>query len=87
MISQRMTTQPEGSYTARLHAEGPRRLAQKVDEEGFELALAAVGGDDTEVLDEAADLLYHVALLLKQRGLSFANVVRELELRHAKLVK
>jgi phosphoribosyl-AMP cyclohydrolase / phosphoribosyl-ATP pyrophosphohydrolase len=87
IIAKRIATQPEGSYTARLHAEGPRRLAQKVGEEGFELALAAVSGDDTEVLDEAADLLYHVALLLKQRGLSFANVVEKLELRHAKLIK
>lgn len=87
IIAQRIATQPEGSYTARVLAEGPRRLAQKVGEEGVELALAAASGDDAEVLTEAADLIYHLALLLKQRGLSLAGVVEELELRHAKLVK
>jgi phosphoribosyl-AMP cyclohydrolase / phosphoribosyl-ATP pyrophosphohydrolase len=87
VISLRIAQQPKGSYTAQLHAEGPRRIAQKVGEESFELALAAVGGGDTEVLAEAADLLYHVALLLNQRGLSFASVVEELGLRHAKLAK
>lgn len=50
-------------------------------------ALAAVGGDDAEVLAESADLLYHLGLLLKQRGMAFANVVEVLELRHAKLAR
>jgi phosphoribosyl-ATP pyrophosphohydrolase/phosphoribosyl-AMP cyclohydrolase len=85
VIAQRIAGQPDGSYTARLHAEGPRRMAQKVGEEGVELALAAATGDDAEVLAEAADLLYHMTLLLRQRGLSLAAVVEELELRHAKL--
>lgn len=84
VILQRIAEQPEGSYTARLYAAGPRRIAQKVGEEGFEVALAAVGGDDAEVLAESADLLYHLTLLLKQRGLSLTAVADELELRHAK---
>lgn len=83
VIAQRIAGQPDGSYTARLHAEGPRRMAQKVGEEGVELALAAATGDDAEVVAEAADLLYHMTLLLRQRGLSLAAVVEELELRHA----
>lgn len=83
VIARRIAEQPEGSYTARLHAQGPGRLAQKVGEEGLELALAAVAGDDAAVLAESADLLYHLALLLKQRGLSLAAVAQELELRHA----
>jgi phosphoribosyl-ATP pyrophosphohydrolase/phosphoribosyl-AMP cyclohydrolase len=87
VIAQRIAEQPEGSYTARLNAEGPRRLAQKIGEEGVEVALAAVGGDDAEVLAESADLLYHLGLLLKQRGMAFMNVVEVLELRHAKLAK
>ena len=87
IIAERIVTQPEGSYTARILAEGPRRVAQKIGEEGVELALAAASGDDAEVLAEAADLLYHLALLLKQRGMSFAAVVEKMELRHAKLVK
>jgi phosphoribosyl-ATP pyrophosphohydrolase/phosphoribosyl-AMP cyclohydrolase len=73
---------PEGSYTARLLGEGTRRIAQKVGEEGLELALAAVAQPDDEVLGEAADLLYHAMLLLQVKNLSLAKVVAELELRH-----
>ena len=70
------------SYTARLAATGPKRVAQKVGEEGVELALASVDGTDDEVLSEAADLLYHVLVLLRMRGLSLSDVVRKLETRH-----
>lgn len=83
IISQRIATRPQDSYTTRILAEGPRRLAQKVGEEGVELALAAASGDDAEVLAEAADLVYHLALLLKQRDLSLAMVTAVLERRHA----
>jgi phosphoribosyl-AMP cyclohydrolase / phosphoribosyl-ATP pyrophosphohydrolase len=82
VIAQRMSERPEGSYTARLWAEGPTRIAQKVGEEGVEVALAAVTQADERLVSEAADLLYHLALLLKTRNLSFANVVRELQQRH-----
>ncbi|MBM5812726.1 MAG: bifunctional phosphoribosyl-AMP cyclohydrolase/phosphoribosyl-ATP diphosphatase HisIE [Gammaproteobacteria bacterium] len=83
VIAQRIAEQPEGSYTARLYAQGPRRIAQKVGEEGVEVALAAVTADDAAVVAESADLLYHLALLLKQRGLSLTAAVNELALRHA----
>lgn len=83
VIAERVAGRPEGSYTARLFAEGPARIAQKVGEEGVELALAAVGDDDAKVVGEAADLLYHVMLLLRGRGLSLADVAAELEARHA----
>ncbi len=83
VIARRIAEQPEGSYTARLHAQGPGRLAQRIGEEGVELALAAVSGDDAAVIAESADLIYHLALMLKQRGLSLTTVVEELELRHA----
>ncbi len=82
VIERRMAERPEGSYTAKLLADGPRRLAQKVGEEGLELALAAVAQSDADVTAEAADLLYHTLLLLKARGLSLAAVVAELEARH-----
>jgi phosphoribosyl-AMP cyclohydrolase / phosphoribosyl-ATP pyrophosphohydrolase len=82
VIAQRMSERPEGSYTARLWAEGPTRIAQKVGEEGVEVALAAVTQADERLVSEAADLLYHLALLLKTRNLSFATVVRELQQRH-----
>jgi phosphoribosyl-ATP pyrophosphohydrolase/phosphoribosyl-AMP cyclohydrolase len=83
VIAQRIAARPEGSYTARLLTEGMRRIAQKVGEEGLELALASVALSDAEVIGEAADLLYHVLLLLKAKQLSLAQVVTELEARHA----
>jgi phosphoribosyl-AMP cyclohydrolase / phosphoribosyl-ATP pyrophosphohydrolase len=82
VIAQRIAEQPEGSYTARLVALGQKRIAQKVGEEGLEVALASTGGEDTEVIAESADLLYHLLLLLKSRNLSLTRVVQELESRH-----
>jgi phosphoribosyl-ATP pyrophosphohydrolase/phosphoribosyl-AMP cyclohydrolase len=82
IIAQRLADKPGGSYTARLFAEGPRRIAQKVGEEGVEVALAAVTGDDGQLVAEAADLVYHLLVLMKSRGLSLARVVQELEARH-----
>ena len=84
VIAQRIAERPEGSYTARLVAEGTRRIAQKVGEEGLELALAAVSQSDEEIIGEAADLLYHLLLLLKAKGLSLSQVVGKLEARHTK---
>jgi phosphoribosyl-ATP pyrophosphohydrolase/phosphoribosyl-AMP cyclohydrolase len=81
-IAQRISDRPEGSYTARLWSEGPTRIAQKVGEEGVEVALAAVTQEDERLVGESADLLYHLALLLKSRNLSLTTVVRELEQRH-----
>ena len=57
-------------------------MAQKVGEEGVEVALAAQAGDDRELVSESADLLFHLALLLKARGLSLAEVAAELSARH-----
>jgi phosphoribosyl-ATP pyrophosphohydrolase/phosphoribosyl-AMP cyclohydrolase len=82
VIAQRIEERPAGSYTARLFGEGPGRVAQKLGEEGVELALAAVSRDDAAVLAEGADLVYHLLLLLKARGLSLARVAAELESRH-----
>ncbi len=83
IINQRLTEQPEGSYTAKLFARGVRRMAQKVGEEGVEVALAATAGDDAELVSESADLLYHLILVLKARGLSLQAVGQELQARHA----
>jgi phosphoribosyl-ATP pyrophosphohydrolase len=74
---------PAGSYTAQLAAGGVRKVAQKVGEEATELALAAVGEDRARVTAEAADLLYHTLLLLRLREATLADVVAELERRHA----
>jgi phosphoribosyl-ATP pyrophosphohydrolase/phosphoribosyl-AMP cyclohydrolase len=65
-----------------LFASGLRRIAQKVGEEGVETSLAAVVEDDPSLLGEAADLLYHLLVLLRARGLSLADAVRVLEQRH-----
>ena len=83
VIAQRLADRPEGSYTARLWAQGPTRIAQKVGEEGVEVALAAVTQADDRLIGESADLLFHLALLLKSRNLSLNAVVHELERRHA----
>jgi len=82
VIAQRIRDRPEGSYTARLWSEGPTRIAQKVGEEGVEVALAAVTQPDDRLIGESADLLFHLALLLKSRNLSLSDAVRELEQRH-----
>ena len=83
VIAQRITDKPEGSYTARIWEKGITRMAQKVGEEGVEVALAAATNERDRVVSESADLLYHLALLLKGCNLSLSDVVRELELRHA----
>ncbi len=70
VIEKRVSERPEGSYTARLWADGPTRMAQKVGEEGVEVALAAVTQSDDKLVGEAADLLFHLTLLLKSRQLS-----------------
>jgi phosphoribosyl-AMP cyclohydrolase / phosphoribosyl-ATP pyrophosphohydrolase len=75
VIAQRIADKPEGSYTARIWAQGPTRMAQKVGEEGVEVALAAVTQEDDRLIGESADLLYHLTLLLKSRDLSLAQVI------------
>lgn len=82
IVDSRFSERPETSYTARLIAEGPRRVAQKIGEEGVEVALAGAGGSDTELLSESADLLFHLTVMLRARGLSLAQVAAELAARH-----
>ncbi len=82
VVAQRAAERPEGSYTTGLFEAGVKRIAQKVGEEGLETALAAATGDREELADEAADLLYHLLVLLRASGLSLADVVRTLDSRH-----
>jgi phosphoribosyl-ATP pyrophosphohydrolase/phosphoribosyl-AMP cyclohydrolase len=82
VIEARATAAPESSYTARLLTEGPKRIAQKVGEEGLETALAAVIESDDSLIGEVADLLFHVSVLLRSRGLTLEQVVDELARRH-----
>jgi phosphoribosyl-ATP pyrophosphohydrolase/phosphoribosyl-AMP cyclohydrolase len=82
IIAARIADSPEGSYTARLFRQGLRRVAQKVGEEGLEVALAAVGDTDAQLLGESADLIYHLLLLLRSRALGIEQVAEELRRRH-----
>ena len=83
IIAQRIADQPDGSYTAKLFAKGPGRMAQKVGEEGVETALAAVSRDDEGLVSESADLVFHLMVLLKSRALTLERIVDELKARHA----
>lgn len=83
LVAQRHALRPDGSYTTKLFASGVRRMAQKVGEEGVETALAAVAQTDADLLDEAADLVFHLLVLLRARGLSLGDVTRVLAARHA----
>lgn len=83
IIQARLATPTKESYTAKLAAAGVKRIAQKVGEEGVELALAAVSGDSEEIIDEAADLLYHLTVLLAERDLRLADVAARLQQRHS----
>ncbi len=83
IIRQRLEEGGDESYTARLAAAGHKRIAQKVGEEGVELALAAVGESQQAIIDEAADLVYHLVVLLNERGLSLEDVAKRLETRHS----
>ena len=74
LLASRERERPPGSYSTRLFDAGIRRIAQKVGEEGVETALAAVVEDDRALTGEAADLLFHLLVLLRARGLSLADV-------------
>ncbi|HUQ43443.1 MAG TPA: bifunctional phosphoribosyl-AMP cyclohydrolase/phosphoribosyl-ATP diphosphatase HisIE [Candidatus Limnocylindria bacterium] len=78
IVEARRSAEPKGSYTARLLAGGPRRAGEKVVEEAGELLSAALAGSDDEVRSEAADVLYHVLVLLAARGISLEEVEQRL---------
>jgi len=80
-ISERATERPAGSYTAALLEKGVAACARKVGEEAVELTIAALDEDDERVVEEAADLVYHLYVLLAARGLDVAQVEEELRRR------
>lgn len=82
VVDQRDEKRPPGSYTTKLLESGVQRMAQKVGEEGVETALAAVAGSDEELLNESADLLYHLLVLLHNRKLELGSVIEVLRGRH-----
>lgn len=83
IVRERMSREEtNGSYVATLVAQGDRRVAQKVGEEAVELLLAAVSGRKAEQIDECADLLFHLIVLLQIKGIALEEVVAALEQRH-----
>ena len=74
-IQVRAQADPNDSWTARLIAQGPKRAAQKVGEEGVETALAGAAGDEAELASESADLIYHLLVLLHARNMVFQDVL------------
>lgn len=82
LIGERAKADPDSSYVARLLADTPARRAQKVGEEGVEVALAAVSGDREALRNEAADLIFHLLVLLRGSDLTLADVVANLAERH-----
>ena len=82
IVRDRRDADPAGSYTARLLSEGTSRIAQKIGEEGVELALAGAGGDREACIDETADLIYHLTVLMEARGFGWDEVTDRLRERH-----
>ncbi|WP_333987024.1 bifunctional phosphoribosyl-AMP cyclohydrolase/phosphoribosyl-ATP diphosphatase HisIE [Providencia huaxiensis] len=82
LLKERKTASPESSYTARLYARGTKRIAQKVGEEGVETALAATVNDRAELTNEAADLMYHLMVLLQDQELDLSTIIKRLKERH-----
>ena len=82
IVGERAGAEPESSYTARLLQEGPLRIAQKVGEEGVEVALAGAARDTSACIDETADLIYHLTVLMQARGYGWEDVAGRLRERH-----
>ena len=82
VINQRLRDLPEGSYVASLHRKGLGRVAQKVVEEAGESIVAALEGKNDELVGEAADLMFHLMVMLRECGVGLGEVVGEMERRH-----
>jgi len=80
-IAQRLTASPEQSYVAKLHAKGLKKIAQKLGEEATEAVIAALAGDEAELVGEAADVLFHLIVLLAEKGVRLEQVFAELDRR------
>lgn len=83
-IEERKKNPKAGSYTAQLFEAGEDEIVKKVGEESVEVILAVKGQGDQRIIEESADLLYHLLVLLAQKGLTLGDVERELERRHKK---
>ena len=82
VIQQRKSDDPEDSYTARLFARGTPKIAQKVGEEAVEVVIEAMANNREKLLEEGADLIYHLLVLLADQGCSFEEIEKVLHKRH-----
>ena len=82
IIQDRKTNPKPGSYTNQLFDKGMSRIAQKVGEEGTEVVVAALSQENDRLVEEIADLTYHVLVLMAAKGLTPDNISKELEKRH-----
>ncbi|RNJ62265.1 MAG: phosphoribosyl-ATP diphosphatase [Porphyrobacter sp. IPPAS B-1204] len=80
-IAQRLLASPDESYVAKLHAKGLKKIAQKLGEEATEAVIAALAGDEAELVGEAADVLFHLIVLLAEKGVTLEQVFAELDRR------
>jgi phosphoribosyl-ATP pyrophosphohydrolase len=80
-IAKRLQASPETSYVAKLHAKGLKTIAQKLGEEATEAVIAALAGDEAELVGEAADVLFHLMVLLAEKGVALEQVLAELDRR------
>jgi phosphoribosyl-ATP pyrophosphohydrolase len=81
IIAQRLSASRAESYVAKLHAKGLAKIAQKVGEEATEAVIAALAGDQAELVGEAADVIFHLMVLLAEKGVPLADVLAELDRR------
>ena len=81
-INRRKEEMPEGSYTTKLFKEGINKIAQKVGEEALETVIEATNGTNDHLVYEASDLLYHLLVMLTEKGLRIEEVAQELQKRH-----
>ena len=81
-IEKRHEEMPEGSYTTSLFRKGINRIAQKVGEEALETVIEATNGSNDKMVYEASDLLYHLIVMLTEKGLRIEDVAGELQKRH-----
>lgn len=81
-IERRKKEMPEGSYTTKLFTKGINKISQKVSEEATETIIEAIGGTKEQLLYESSDLIYHLIVLLTEKGLRIEDLARELKARH-----
>ncbi len=82
IVNDRFENPKEGSYVNKLREKGLNKIAQKVGEEGVETVIAALAQSEQELIDEASDLVFHLIVLLREKGLSLETIAKNLEQRH-----